>query len=311
MSRYYFGGELFSLKHLLGNVALAQAVNRVSNGKYEAVLPQDVEVTNKRGKAIRDVDILTLLSCDLALFHFDGTELDSGSVAEFMLAKFADIPTVLLRTDFRKAGDSPHDPWNLMLCDYPRTEKVILNGMDVYSAARSTVTGSDDDITQKATAQFVLDGVASRVVESFDKVVSTPPRLPSHLREPVKEWLSLMPNFIMDSREAFGIDSKEPWHCSLPRRQVRFEMSKAQKLVNSAKAVLQRRQQNHLNDQKALAEIRNLIDRTEDGGSGTASEQVKLAKKTMQQHKENALDDQQAIRELSRIFAGPTVARQS
>ena len=107
MSRYYFGGELFSLKHLLGNVALAQAIWRVSNGRYEAVLPQDLEVTKKRGKAIRDVDILTLLSSDLALFHFDGTELDSGTVAEFMLAKFADIPTVLLRTDFRKLATVP------------------------------------------------------------------------------------------------------------------------------------------------------------------------------------------------------------
>lgn len=205
MSRYYFGGELFSLKHLLGNVALAQAIKRVSNGKYEGVLPQDLEVTEKRGKAIRDVDILTLLSCDLALFHFDGTELDSGTVAEFMLAKFADIPTVLLRTDFRKSGDSPQDPWNLMLSSYPRTEKVILNAMDIYGAARSTVTGGEDEISQKATALFVLDGVASRVVESFNKVVTSPPRLPSHLREPVMEWLSLMPNFIMNSREALAL----------------------------------------------------------------------------------------------------------
>jgi len=126
-------------------------------------------------------------------------------MAEFMLAKFADIPTVLLRTDFRKAGDNPHDPWNLMLSDYPRTEKVVLNAMDVYSAARSTVTGSDDEVTQKATALFVLDGVASRVVESFNKVLSSPPRLPSHLREPVMEWLSLMPSFIMDSREALAV----------------------------------------------------------------------------------------------------------
>jgi nucleoside 2-deoxyribosyltransferase len=156
MSRYYFGGELFNLKHLLGNVALAQAIKRVSDGKYEAVLPQDLEVSKKRGKAIRDVDILALISCDLALFHFDGTELDSGTVAEFMLAKFADIPTVLLRTDFRKAGDSPHDPWNLMLSDYPRTEKVILNGMEVYTAARNTATGSDNEVSQKATALFVV-----------------------------------------------------------------------------------------------------------------------------------------------------------
>jgi nucleoside 2-deoxyribosyltransferase len=205
MSRYYFGGELFSLKHLLGNGALAQAIRRVSDGKYEAVLPQDLEVTKKRGKAIRDVDILTLLSSDLALFHFDGTELDSGTVSEFMLAKFADIPSVILRTDFRKAGDSPHDPWNLMLSDYPRTEKVILNSMDVYTAARSTVTGGDNEVTQKATAQFVLDGVASRIVESFNKVLSSPPRLPLHLRESVLEWLSIMPNFTMDSREALAL----------------------------------------------------------------------------------------------------------
>jgi len=34
-----------------------------------------------------------------------------------------------------------------MLSDYPRTEKVILDAMDVYSAARSTVTGSDDEVT--------------------------------------------------------------------------------------------------------------------------------------------------------------------
>lgn len=88
-------------------------------------------------------------------------------------------------------------------------------------------------------------------------------------------------------------------------------MSKAQKLVNRAVEILQRRQHNHLNDQKALAEIRNLIDRTEDDGSGTASEQVKLAKQTMQQHKENALDNHQVVTELSRIFGGSMVARQS
>ena len=79
-------------------------------------------------------------------------------------------------------------------------------------------------------------------------------------------------------------------------------MSKAQKLVNSAKAVLQRLQTGGLNEQKALAEISALIERTHDEGSGTASDQVKLAKKTMQQHQENAIDNHQAVTELSRIF---------
>jgi hypothetical protein len=80
-------------------------------------------------------------------------------------------------------------------------------------------------------------------------------------------------------------------------------MSKAQKLVNKALAVLLRRKQNHLNDQKALAEIQGFLDRTEDGGVGRATEQVKLARKTMQQHKENVLTNQQAMVELARIFA--------
>jgi nucleoside 2-deoxyribosyltransferase len=220
MSRYYLGGELFSLKHLLGNVALAQAIQRVSEGKYEAVLPQDAEITKKRGKAIRDVDILSLLSCDVALFHFDGTELDSGTVVEFMFAKFSDIPAVLLRTDFRKAGDSPQDPWNLMLSDYPRTQKVILHGLEVYQAARSTVQGSEAESTRRATAQFALDGVASRVVEAFDQVLSSPPRLPSHLRQPVMEWLSLMPDFIMDADEALALIQKFSLSRVQPARQV-------------------------------------------------------------------------------------------
>jgi hypothetical protein len=89
-------------------------------------------------------------------------------------------------------------------------------------------------------------------------------------------------------------------------------MSRAQKLVNRAIEILQRRlQPEGLNDQKALAEIRGLLDRTEDDGVGTASERVRLARRTMQQHQENALTNEQAIRELSRIFSGELAGRRS
>jgi hypothetical protein len=82
-------------------------------------------------------------------------------------------------------------------------------------------------------------------------------------------------------------------------------MSRAQKLVNRAIEILQRRlQPEGLNDQKALAEIRGLLDRTEDDGVGTASERVRLARRTIQQHQENALTNEQAIKELTRIFGG-------
>ena len=71
-------------------------------------------------------------------------------------------------------------------------------------------------------------------------------------------------------------------------------------------AVLLRRQQNHLNDQKALAEVSDLLERTEDSGTGTASDQVKLVRKILQQHRENGLTNQQAMNELYRIFAMTT-----
>lgn len=72
----------------------------------------------------------------MALFNFDGAELDSGTVVEFVIAKFADIPAVLLRTDFRRGGDSHRDPWNLMVSDWPRTEKVIIHSMELYQSIR-------------------------------------------------------------------------------------------------------------------------------------------------------------------------------
>jgi hypothetical protein len=80
-------------------------------------------------------------------------------------------------------------------------------------------------------------------------------------------------------------------------------MSRAQKLVNRTMEIVLRRQQNHLNDQKALAEIRSLVDRTEDRGTGRASEQVKLIKKAMLEHEQNALSNQQAMSEISHILA--------
>ncbi len=82
-------------------------------------------------------------------------------------------------------------------------------------------------------------------------------------------------------------------------------MSRAQKLVNKVIEILQRRQDNHLNDQKALAEIRGLVDRTEDHGIGRASDQVKLIRKTMHQHELSALTNPQAMNELYRMFDMP------
>jgi nucleoside 2-deoxyribosyltransferase len=83
----YFAGELFSLKHLIGNALLADAINTLSESRYRCIVPQDLEQRETTALAIRDQDLFHVISCDLGLFHFDGPELDSGTVVEFMVAK--------------------------------------------------------------------------------------------------------------------------------------------------------------------------------------------------------------------------------
>ena len=101
--KYYFAGGLFDHKELIGNKLLADAIADVSEGRWEALLPQDEENQLRDDpKSIRDNDFQMVLKSDAALFNFDGTELDSGTVAEFMAARFIDLPCVIFRSDFRK-----------------------------------------------------------------------------------------------------------------------------------------------------------------------------------------------------------------
>jgi nucleoside 2-deoxyribosyltransferase len=192
----YFGGELFNLKHLIGNAYLAEAIFEKSHGRYLCELPQDFEPRGGTLRAIRDQDIRALFACDLALFSFDGTELDSGTVIEFMYAKFADIPVVILRSDLRgeRAG-----PWNLMASFYPRTVTVVLDALASYQAIMKRRHRKLDEIIRlagqhsSADAQRMCDEVASSCVRALDKVRTLEPVMPKHLRQEVYNWLSLLP----------------------------------------------------------------------------------------------------------------------
>ena len=203
----YFASELFSLKHLIGNAYLAEAIYEKSHGKYLCVLPQNIEQRRTTAHSIRDADIRALLACDLALFNYDGTELDSGTVVEFMFAKFADIPAVILRSDFRHGGDQVGDPWNLMSSFYPRCASVVLNSIGLYKTAMqtrlraSTRRGKLDEFVRlagqhsTADAQTMCEQIALACVRALDRVVAVEPVMPKHLREEVYQWLALMPNF--------------------------------------------------------------------------------------------------------------------
>ena len=190
----YFAGELFSSKHLVGNAALADAIAKVSNLNFACVLPQTLETGEMSAQDIRDKDIVTLIGCDLALFNFDGPELDSGTVTEFMFAKFADIPSLLLRTDFRRAGDQGKDPWNLMMSFYPRTRTLCLNSMEIYHQALSS------GMTPVRAGQSLIDQVAEAAVKELELLSQLAPAISQELVEPVFRWLSKMPGF--HSRES-------------------------------------------------------------------------------------------------------------
>ena len=193
---FYFAGELFSVKHLLGNAMLAETIFQRSGGRYQALLPQNLEQRDTTPQAIRDQDFRALLSCDLGLFNYDGPELDSGTVVEFMFAKFADVPSVLLRTDFRHGGDQAHggEPWNLMTSYFPRTATVVLDAMTIYKEESVRSPG--------AAAGFeMVSRTADAVIEAFDRVRLLPPVLPEAMRETVYQWIALMPGFTTATTE--------------------------------------------------------------------------------------------------------------
>jgi len=191
---YYHAGPLFTLAELHTNKSLSNAISAHSSGKFIPILPQDLEQRDTSPHSIRDQDIRALLSCDLALFTYDGVELDAGTVVEYMIAKMADIPAVILRTDFRRAGDQAGrgDSWNLMSSFWPRTAGVTVDGMVGYKIGLEKAL---QDGNSRQPGEFFLEEVAEKVVNSFETVLQQPSRLPKELRESVYRWLALMPGF--------------------------------------------------------------------------------------------------------------------
>ena len=185
----YFAGELFNAKHLAGNAGLAAAIQRRSNGQFVCVLPQTMESREEGAHFIRDEDLEHLIRSDIAIFNFDGSEIDSGTVVEFMVAKFADIPALLLRTDFRRGGDQGQDPWNLMLSFYPRTKTCCLDSMALYKTALA------QRLDPSSAADLMLDQIAAEVVKELEQLAQSRPMLPSELTNSVHDWLVQFPGF--------------------------------------------------------------------------------------------------------------------
>ena len=159
----YWAGALFNHKELIGNQILANAVKNLSNGKYDVRLPQNFQTPpSTTAVDIRNVDLKELIQCDAIVANFDGAELDSGTVVEFCVAKALDMPTVLLRTDFRNSGDADGIPWNLMCTGWPRTEILWLNSLANYQCH-----GIED----------FHNTLASKIIQSLNKALDMKPWL--------------------------------------------------------------------------------------------------------------------------------------
>ena len=101
----YAAGGIFTQHDLATNVFIKDSVWKLSNGKFELVLPQSKELRKldrpDNAAYIRNVDLIQVVKSDLVIARFDGLELDAGTVIEFMLAKFLGKPTVILRCGLR------------------------------------------------------------------------------------------------------------------------------------------------------------------------------------------------------------------
>ena len=169
----YFAGPLFTFQDIAGNEILCDKIHQVSSGRYRCILPQNFpEQQQKMPLMLRNRDLQALLSADAIVANFNGLELDSGTVVEVMMSNFADMPSVLLRTDYRRGEEG----WNLMASYYPRTEIVQIDALDQYRIDR----GNWD---------LAATSIAQRIVEALDRVTSTPPLLKQDRKVIVDHWL--------------------------------------------------------------------------------------------------------------------------
>jgi len=192
----YFAGSLFNHKDLTGNALLAEYIEKCSDNKYRCCLPQNVEQHQTTAREIRNQDIIKLMECDLGLFNFDGTELDAGTVVEFMLAKFLDIPAVILRSDFRTCGEKEvgGEDWNFMCSFYPRTHVVKFNAIIYYQEAL------EESQTLYETVDTYYTRIARMVIESLDSVRSEQPLLKNDQKKlaTLYQWAMTFPGSGID-----------------------------------------------------------------------------------------------------------------
>jgi nucleoside 2-deoxyribosyltransferase len=194
----YSAGGLFTQDELATNVMLKEAVWRLSNGKFQIFLPQSREIQEldqpNIEAYIRNTDLLEVVKADILLARFDGLELDSGTVVEYMLAKFLGKPVVILRSDFRSVSFLPAvEPYNLMIKNWPRTVVIHLHSYQIWAelfAEEHKDPANHESLqgllkAELGTLRKSVDEIARQVITALEAVIQLKSPYPPEYQETV------------------------------------------------------------------------------------------------------------------------------
>lgn len=194
----YAAGGLFTQHELTTNVLIKEAVWRLSKGRFELVLPQSEELRQLDrpdiAAYIRNVDLLQVVQTDALLARFDGLELDTGTVVEFMMARMLGKPTLILRSDTRHlSGQELDEPYNLMVKSWPRSVEVHVDSLMNYIgliAEQSNGPGDSQALrtlleAELSTIQAGVDQIARKVIDGLQAVVEMNSPYPPEYQEMV------------------------------------------------------------------------------------------------------------------------------
>jgi len=202
----YAAGGIFTQHDLATNVFIKDSVWKLSDGKFELVLPQSKELRELDrpdiAAYIRNVDLIQVVKSDLFIARFDGLELDAGTIIEFMLAKFLGKPTVILRCDSRRlGGESLDEPYNLMVKNWPRTTEVHYDSLIKFTgglAEEWKMLGNVSTVqsTIKAELKTVMRGIdelAQIIIGGLETVLEIESPYPDEYQEIVYKIIRYSP----------------------------------------------------------------------------------------------------------------------
>jgi nucleoside 2-deoxyribosyltransferase len=202
----YSAGGLFTQDELTTNILLKEAIWRLSEGKFQLFLPQSKELQMLDRPDIqayiRNSDLLEVVKADIVMARFDGVELDSGTVVEYVMAKVLGKPTVILRSDFRRlSGTGLSEPYNLMVKNWPRSIEIHLDAYMLWAGIfaeehQAAAENGPFQTTMKAelsTVERSVDKIAEKVIAGMEAVIQMDSPYPPDYQELVYQAARFTP----------------------------------------------------------------------------------------------------------------------